>query len=118
PIEMQPSDLASPAVDDESVPARLSASASKTAPPSSPVAQGNRRIVLKFEGQSWVEIRGSDGKALMSQLNPAGSEQTVEGKPPFKLIIGNAQQVRLSYEDRPIDLAPHVKVEVARLTLD
>jgi len=26
--------------------------------------------------------------------------------------------VRLSYDDRPIDLAPHVKVEVARFTLD
>ena len=74
--------------------------------------------MLKFEGPSWVEIRGHDGKALISQLNPAGSERTVDGKPPFKLIIGNASQVRLSYADRQIDLAPHVKVEVARFTLD
>jgi cytoskeleton protein RodZ len=81
-------------------------------------AEGNRRIVLKFERSSWVEIRGRDGKTLISQLNPAGSEQRVEGRPPFSLIIGNAQHVRLSYEDRQIDLAPHVKVEVARFTLD
>jgi cytoskeleton protein RodZ len=110
PVDMQPSQLAS----------SLGAEAARTpssAPPA-PLAEGDRRIVLKFEGQSWVEIRGRDGKALMSQLNPAGSEQTVEGRPPFKLIIGNAQQVRLSYEDRQIDLTPHVKVEVARLTLD
>jgi len=113
PADMPPSQLASLRPVGE---ARASTSAPSA--PSAPLAEGNRRIVLKFEGQSWVEIRGSDGKALMSQLNPAGSEQTVEGKPPFKLIIGNAQQVRLSYEDRPIDLAPHVKVEVARLTLD
>ena len=59
-----------------------------------------------------------DGKTLISQLNPAGSEQAVEGRPPFALIIGNAQHVRLSYDDRPIDLAPHVKVEVARFTLE
>lgn len=73
---------------------------------------------MKFERESWVEIRGRDGKALVSQLNAAGSERTVEGKAPFALIIGNAQHVRLSYDDRPIDLAPHVKVEVARFTLD
>ncbi|MGH8674850.1 MAG: helix-turn-helix domain-containing protein [Burkholderiales bacterium] len=77
-----------------------------------------KRIVMKFERSSWVEIRGHDGKPLISQLNPGGTEQAVEGKPPFALVIGNAQYVRLSYGDRPIDLAPHVKVEVARFTLD
>jgi len=65
-----------------------------------------------------VEIRGRGDKLLASGLNPGGSEQTIEGKPPFSLVIGNAQHVRLSYDDRPIDLAPHVKVEVARFTLD
>jgi cytoskeleton protein RodZ len=84
----------------------------------SPAAQDKRRIVLKFDASSWVEIRGRDGRALISQLNPAGSEQTVEGRPPFALVIGNAQFVRLSYDDRQIDLAPHVKVEVARFTLE
>lgn len=81
-------------------------------------ADGTRRIQLRFERSSWVEIRGGDGKPLISQLNPGGTEQTVEGRPPFSLVIGNAQHVRLSYDDRPIDLAPHVKVEVARFTLD
>lgn len=81
-------------------------------------AAGAKRIVMKFENESWVEIRGRDGKVLTSQLNPRGTEQIVEGRPPFSLVIGNAQYVRLSYDDRPIDLAPHVKVEVARFTLD
>ena len=110
PVEMQPSQVAS-------LPAPAVAATTPASAPQ-PLAEGNRRIVLKFEGPSWVEIRGHDGKALLSQLNAAGSERTVDGKPPFKLIIGNAQQVRLSYEDRQIDLTPHVKVEVARFTLD
>jgi cytoskeleton protein RodZ len=90
--------------------------AAPAAPP--PAAKGNRRIVLKFERPSWVEIRGRDGRILLSQLNSAGSEQMIEGMPPFSLVIGNAQHVRLSYDDREVDLAPHVKVEVARFTLD
>lgn len=81
-------------------------------------ADGRRRILLQFERESWVEIRGRDGKVLTSQLNPAGSERVVEGEPPFSVVIGNAQHVRLSYDERAIDLAPHVKVEVARFTLE
>ena len=90
--------------------ARAAASAEGTA--------GTKRIVMKFERISWVEIKDRAGKTLLSQLNPAGSEQTIDGRPPFALIVGNAQYVRLSYEDRQIDLAPHVKVEVARFTLE
>jgi cytoskeleton protein RodZ len=81
-------------------------------------ADGKRHLRMKFERESWVEIKDRGGKTLISQLNPAGSEQAVEGRPPFEVIIGNAQHVRLSYDDRPIDLAPHVKVEVARFTLE
>lgn len=82
------------------------------------VAEGSRRLVLRFERESWVEVRGRGGKLLLSQLNAAGSERQLDGEPPFQLIIGNAQHVRLTYGDRPVDLAPHVKVEVARLTLE
>jgi len=81
-------------------------------------ADGKRRIRMKFERESWVEIKDGGGKTLISQLNPAGTEQAVEGRPPFEVIVGNAQHVRLSYDDRPVDLAPHVKVEVARFTLE
>jgi cytoskeleton protein RodZ len=100
-------------------PAAAEAPPAQGAPkPAAASAPGTKRIVMKFENESWVEIRNRDGKVLTSQLNPRGTEQVVEGRPPFSLIIGNAQYVRLSYDDRPIDLAPHVKVEVARFTLD
>jgi cytoskeleton protein RodZ len=89
-----------------------------TGPESRRTVDGKRSIRMKFERDSWVEIKDRGGNRLISQLNPAGSEQAVEGRPPFEVIIGNAQHVRLSYDDRPIDLAPHVKVEVARFTLE
>lgn len=103
--------------------AREPADAVRAAPPAGVRAvpapgAGLRRIAMKFERESWVQIRARDGRVLISELNPGGTERTVEGKPPFELVIGNAQHVRLSYDDRPIDLAPHVKVEVARFTLD
>lgn len=81
-------------------------------------ATGKHRIVLRFAGDSWVEIRGSNGrKLLVSQVHAAGTERVVDGDPPFSLVIGNAQNVRVIYGEKPVELAPHVKVDVARLTL-
>jgi cytoskeleton protein RodZ len=97
------------------VPLAAAESPAAEAPPAT--SPRPHRLVLRFEKQSWVEIRGGDGRILTSQLNPAGSEKIVEGTPPFYVVIGNAQHVRLTYDDRPIDLMPHVKVEVARLSL-
>lgn len=79
--------------------------------------KGGKVLRFKFNRESWVQVRDRTGHVLMSQLNPQGTESTVEGEPPFSLVIGNAQHVRVLYRDEPIDLAPHIKVEVARFTL-
>jgi cytoskeleton protein RodZ len=76
--------------------------------------------VLKFvfKGSSWVEIRDAKGRVLLSRLNPAGSEAEVSGKPPFNVIVGNAPEVQLFYNDHQFDLEPHTKVAVARFTVE
>lgn len=79
---------------------------------------GRKRVELEFEQQSWVEIKQANGKILLSQLNQAGTSQLIEGQPPFELVIGNAAKVRLKYDGEPVDLRPHFKIDVARLTLD
>ena len=99
---------------------------SSTAAPASTATQDDesrvasgvwRRIELRFERESWVEITSGTGKLLVSQLHAAGSERVVVGAPPFSVVIGNAQHVQLIYNDQPVDLMPHVRVEVARFTL-
>jgi cytoskeleton protein RodZ len=81
------------------------------------VSSGPNRIVLRFEEAAWAEVTDALGRQLVSSLNPAGTERVVRGVPPFNLVIGNAQHVKVSYNNRDIDLQPHVKVEVARFTL-
>jgi cytoskeleton protein RodZ len=75
-------------------------------------------ITLSFSGDSWVEIRDQAGKIVFSQLNHANSQQTVQGTPPFELVIGNAPAVRLSYKGKPVDLSAFTRADVARITLD
>lgn len=78
----------------------------------------NRQLFFTFEDKSWVEIKDATQKIIFAQNNPAGTRQVVSGRPPFDLVIGNAAHVRLQYGDRPVDLVPYTKVEVARLTLE
>jgi cytoskeleton protein RodZ len=78
---------------------------------------GDRKLVLRTHQEAWIEVKDGANRLLVSSLNPAGGERVVYGSPPFSLVIGNAQHVRLLYDDKPVDLSPHVKVEVARFVL-
>jgi len=73
---------------------------------------------LDFGDESWTEIKDASGRMLMRQLNPAGSSADVHGQPPFDVVIGNAAQVQVTYNGRPIDLKPFIDVTVARFTLE
>jgi cytoskeleton protein RodZ len=81
------------------------------------VAASARELHFHFEEESWVEVRDADGSILLSKLNAPGSEVRVNGKPPLKVVIGNARGVRLTYADRRVDLEPHTGLAVARFTL-
>jgi len=80
-------------------------------------AAGPNRLVLRFEQDAWAEVTDSAGRNLVSSLNLAGTERVVRGAPPFNLVIGNAQHVKVIYNNKEIDLQPYVKVEVARFTI-
>jgi cytoskeleton protein RodZ len=90
--------------------------ATEPAPAPAP-APGEGLIRLTFRAAAWVEIHDARGRVLLSRTHPGGSSAEVAGKPPFTLVIGNAPEVRLSYNGRDVDLAPHTRVAVARFTL-
>jgi cytoskeleton protein RodZ len=79
---------------------------------------GRVTIRMIFEQDSWVEIKDRTGNTIFGQLNRAGSRRSVSGEPPLSVVVGNAAGVRLFQGDKSIDLAPHTRVDVARLTLE
>ena len=83
--------------------------------PSSMPAEG-RRLSFDFRGDSWIEVKDSSGQIVLTGLFGAG-KQSVSGRPPFDVVIGNAAHVDVQYDGRPIDLKPHTRAEVARLTV-
>jgi len=92
--------------------------AAPTPPPVEPVVNGEANVALNFEGDAWVEIRDKSGKIVFSKLCRRGETQAVQAKPPFSVVVGNAAQVRIAYNGKPFDLAPHTKVNVARFKLE
>jgi cytoskeleton protein RodZ len=82
-----------------------------------PAPAGTQRLVFQLEKEAWLEVRDGAGRLLVASLNAAGTERVVHGRPPFELVIGNASGVTLTQNGRPVDLKPHIKVEVARFTL-
>lgn len=105
---------ASPAQPAETEPVATETAVQPAAP--APGVQG--ALQLEFGAESWVEIRDGGGRMLHRQLNQPGSSATVHGEPPFDLVVGNAGQVRMTYNGRPIDLKPFIDVTVARFTLE
>jgi cytoskeleton protein RodZ len=90
------------------------AAAPQTAAPQAAASE----LHLELAAESWVEIRDASGRMLHRQLDPAGSKVDIQGQPPFDLVIGNADQARMTYNGRPIDLKPFTAETVARFTLE
>lgn len=85
--------------------------------PSAAGPDGLQRLAFGFDQDAWVEVRDASGAIIFSRIGKAGSSQEVQGRGPFAVVVGNAQNVRLSQNGKAVDLAPHTQVSVARLTL-
>lgn len=83
-------------------------------------AADNRKLIqFKALEDSWVEVRQADGTALHNGLVKAGSSIELKGSnPPYRLVIGNASRLELTYGGKAQDLAPHIRAHnIAKLQL-
>lgn len=86
--------------------------------PSQAVPVAGRVVQMSAEQtDAWIEVVSGDAKRY-TRLLRAGEQLTLRGSPPFKVVVGNAAGVRLSYDGRAIDLKPYIGEKVARLTLE
>ena len=84
------------------------------------VGKGEGVLRFTFAGESWVEINDGAGKMILSQLNPTDSQLVIRGKVPLYVVIGNAANVKLVYNNKLINLVQHTNTKggVARLSLE
>jgi cytoskeleton protein RodZ len=109
------SDAATEAADSTSVAADGAAAGGEEG---APVVDGTKQIVLTFKAPCWVDVRDSERKFKLFGEFPTGSRKVLGGRPPYKLVIGNAEAVSITVNGKPFDLAQYAKGNVARFTLD
>lgn len=89
-----------------------------TLPAQEPVIAPVNKLVIDFDGLSWVEIADASQSIVFRGEFPKGTHQVVDGKPPFQVWIGRASSVRVSFGERAIDLKPYSRDNVARMTVE
>lgn len=89
---------------------------SSEVPKAEAVAIGNT-LILKIKKDSWVEIRRSNGSAVVSGIIKAGDTKTIEVTEPLSVVIGNALAVDVNLRGNPVEIKANAKNNVARLNL-
>lgn len=101
---------------------RIEAQAQETSSPAGaaiPPAQAIRPgVTLRFTGTSWIDVRDSAGKVILTGEMRKGDQRDVDGDPPLSFVIGNAAAAVIRVGDRTIDLSTRGRGGVARFKLD
>ena len=117
PVEQTPAAAPSPVVSDAAVPANP-ASATPAPLDATAVAGGivepgrdgddglaatvaAMPLELTFAAESWAEVTDARGERLLFGLTPAGRNVTLQGAPPFAVVLGNAAAVQIIVDGEP-----------------
>lgn len=99
------------------VPASSPTSAAAPAPAAAPTGAAPAQLMMRFAQDSWVEIRDAQKHIVVSHLYHAGETAKLTETPPLSLTIGNAANVKFSYNNKPVDITPHPPATVAKITI-
>lgn len=64
-----------------------------------------RILELTFARESWVKVVDARGEVLVMLQKNAGSQLTLNGRPPFSVVLGNAPGVQVKYRGQNIPIA-------------
>ncbi|MCW8356064.1 DUF4115 domain-containing protein [Marinomonas pontica] len=75
-------------------------------------------VVVTFDADCWTEVRDASGKILFSGVKSAGSELTLTGKAPYRVVLGYAKGVSsLKYKGEDFDFSSFTRKDLARFEL-
>ena len=90
--------------------------ATPAAPAAAPAA-GSASLRFQFVADCWTSVTDGNGKVLLNATKRKGETLELTGKPPFAVRLGYARGAQISYNGQPVDVAPFISGETARLKL-
>jgi cytoskeleton protein RodZ len=77
------------------------------------------KLRLELTSESWVEVYDSRGARLFYDIASAGSVQSIEGRPPLRVVLGNASAVAVQVDGQSREIpASAVDGEGARFVVN
>lgn len=62
-------------------------------------------IRFTLMGESWIQVIDANGRQLAYSLYDKGIVEVVKGKPPYQVVLGQAENVQLEYQGKVMDLS-------------
>ncbi|KII80207.1 RodZ domain-containing protein [Vibrio renipiscarius] len=85
-------------------------------PPAAEIVSTNL-MTMAFSDDCWIQVKDATGKTLETGIKKAGQTLQVEGKKPYKVILGAPENVSITLASEPVDLSGYTSGKVARFTL-
>lgn len=74
-------------------------------------------LELELSDDSWIEIESADGQRLEFDLLRSGESRQYTGLAPFKLLLGRASAVSLTFDGQPVAFDGQDEAGVAELVI-
>ena len=84
--------------------AGTAAGTSAGATAAAPTAGRTIDVTLRFAADSWAEVYDANGERLFYDIGLAESSRTVSGKPPLRVVLGNAPGVSVDVNGKPAEV--------------
>ncbi|MBM7454533.1 cytoskeleton protein RodZ [Oceanisphaera litoralis] len=76
-----------------------------------------RLLAMSFTDDCWIKVTDSRGRVLVEGVQKAQQALSLEGEPPFRLILGAPHAASVEYMNEAVDLSSFSAGRVARLTV-
>ena len=110
-----------PVTGDVAVPLTDATVSTESQPDASPAASSDGTVELRmtFSEDCWVDVTDVDRNRLAYGVIQANSVETLNGKPPFRIILGNAVAVTMEMNGKTVDRSVYIPARgtVSRFTL-
>ena len=70
---------------------------------------------MNFDNDCWLKVTDAVGDVIFAGLQKSGTQLSLSGKAPFRIIVGNVEGTSLVYNGEPVQLSAQGGSRSARL---